>query len=269
MAALPEAEPRSASLTPSRTERYGRSRDGPDHFFVHIGTQYFGYNHAAILLLKVFDNRHPGAAHRQSAAIERVHVLGFLAVAVTDAGAAGLEGFIVGAGGDFLIGILSRQPDLNIVGLGGVCSQIAGTQHNGAEGEPQADQDVFGIGGEFVQFLVALFGPGELDQLYLLELMLADDAANVAAIGAGLAAETRGVGAKLDRQVVFLQRFVAVNVGDGNLRGGDQPEIAVLAFEQVGSELGELRGAVEAGGVDQERTCPRKSGANGSVSLRL
>ena len=53
-------------------------------------------------------------------------------------------------------------------------------------------------------------------------------------------------------QLLRLQRFVAIDVGDRHFGGGDQPEIGVLALEQILGELGKLAGAVEAGGVHQE-----------------
>src|SRR5471030_1387065 len=91
---------------------------GPDNFYAHVGPQHFGDDDAAVLLLVVFDNRHPGAAHRQAAAVQSVDVLRLLSGLITDAGAAGLEGFEVGAGGDLLVAVLAGKPDLDVVGLG-------------------------------------------------------------------------------------------------------------------------------------------------------
>src|ERR1019366_6760557 len=227
-------------------------RPSPDHFFAHIGAQDFGDHHAAILLLIVLDNRHPGAAHRQAAAVDGVGELGLLAGLVTDAGAPRLERFEVGAGGDFLVPVLPRQPDFDVVLLRRARAHVAGTEHHGAEGEAEPPQDILGVAGERVEFLVALLRAGELHQFHLLELVLADDAANVAAVAAGLAAETRRVGAELDGQLLRLQRLVAINIGDRDFGGRDQPEIGVLALEQVFGEFGKLAGAVEAGGIHQE-----------------
>src|SRR5665647_1719246 len=227
-------------------------RPSPDHFCAHIGAQDFGDHHAAILLLIVLDNRHPGAAHRQAAAVDGVGELGLLAGPVPNAGAPRLERFEVGAGGDFLVPVLPRQPDFDVVRLRRARAHVAGTEHHGAEGEAEPPQDILGVGGERVEFLVALLRAGELHQFHLLELVLADDAADVAAVAAGLAAETRRVRAQLDGQLLRLQRLVAINVGDRDFGGGDQPEIGALALEQVFGEFGKLAGAVEAGGIHQE-----------------
>ena len=64
----------------------------------------------------------------------------------------------------------------------------------------------------------------------------------------------------------FVKDFVAVEVGDRDLGGGDQPVVVVLelaagggfgigigAAEEVFSELGQLAGAEEGLGIDHER----------------
>jgi hypothetical protein len=112
---------------------------------------------------------------------------------------------------------------------------------------------------------VGVFGAGELDQLDLLELVLADDAARVFAGGAGLGAEAGGVGGEADGQARVVEDLVAVEVGDGDLGGGDEPVVVVFelaagdgfgvgigAAEEVFGELGQLAGAEEGLGVDHE-----------------
>ncbi len=83
--------------------------------------------------------------------------------------------------------------------------------------------------------------------------MHADDAAHVAAVGTGLAAEAGRVGAELNRQVGALQCFVAVNVRDRNLGGGYQPEIVAFALEEVFLELRQLACTEKAGRVHHKR----------------
>ena len=112
---------------------------------------------------------------------------------------------------------------------------------------------------------VGVLGPRELDQLDLLELVLADDAARVLAGGSGLGAEARRVGRQRDGQPGFVENLVAIEVGDGNLGGGDQPVVVVFelaarsglgvgigAAEQILGKLGQLAGAEERLGVDHE-----------------
>jgi len=90
---------------------------------------------------------------------------------------------------------------------------------------------------------------GELHQLDLVELMLADQAAGITAVGAGLGAEAWGVGGVVERQVPFLERFIPVDVGDRHLRRRDQIEIPVVDLEQVFGEFRQLPGRRQRGGV--------------------
>jgi hypothetical protein len=113
---------------------------------------------------------------------------------------------------------------------------------------------------------VGLFGARELDQLDLLKLVLADDAARIFAGGAGLGAEAGRVGGERDGQPRFVENLVAVEIGDGNLGGGNEPVVVVFelaagdgfgvgvgAAEEVFGKLGQLAGAEERLAVDHER----------------
>ena len=108
---------------------------------------------------------------------------------------------------------------------------------------------------------VGLVGSGEFDEFDFLELVLADHAADVFAVAAGLAAEAGSVGAEAGSELGFVQGFVAEEVGNGDLGGGDEPVVGVLilagdvgalvvAMEEVFGEFGELAGAEELFGVD-------------------
>ena len=55
-------------------ERPGFRRDA---FGAEVGAQSFGHEHAAVLLLVVLDNRDPGAADGQAAAVQRMDEFGF------------------------------------------------------------------------------------------------------------------------------------------------------------------------------------------------
>src|ERR1700738_40715 len=101
---------------------------------------------------------------------------------------------------------------------------------------------------------VRVFGFGKFYELDLLELVLADHAAYVFAVGAGLGAEAGCVGAEGDGELGFIEGLVAEEVGDGDLGGRDEPVVAVLklaglvgafvvAVERVFGELGGLAGA--------------------------
>ncbi len=91
----------------------------------------------------------------------------------------------------------------------------------------------------------------ELHELHLVELVLPDQAADVAAVRAGLGPEAGRAGAVAERQAVLAQDLVAVQVGDRHLGGRYQEEVAPLDAEEVVGELRQLAGAGERGGVDE------------------
>ena len=68
-------------------------------FDAKVRAQSFGHYHAAVGLLVVFEDRDPGAADGESAAVESVDEVGFAAARLgLDRGAACLVGLEVGAG---------------------------------------------------------------------------------------------------------------------------------------------------------------------------
>jgi hypothetical protein len=62
-----------------------------DKFSVQVRPQSLRYQHTAVLLLIIFDNRHPRTPYREPASIQRVDVLRFLPAAVSNVGAPRLE----------------------------------------------------------------------------------------------------------------------------------------------------------------------------------
>ena len=82
-----------------------------------------------------------------------------------------------------------------------------------------------------LQFLVGVLGQGELDQLHLVELVLADQAPDILAVGAGLGAETGSVGGVTEGQVLGRENFIPVDVGDRHLGGGHQEIVQALQLE--------------------------------------
>ena len=84
------------------------------------------------------------------------------------------------------------------------------------------------MAGESFVLGVRIFGAGELDQLDLLELVLADHAAGVLAVRAGLGAVAGSVGGEGDGAVGEIDGLVAEDVGDRDFGSGDEPVVTVL-----------------------------------------
>src|SRR5208283_1616769 len=201
----------------------------------NVWSQHFRNQHAAIRLLVVLNNRHPCAPDCESAAVERVHQFRLLAAfrAIADVRPSRLEVRKVRAGRDLAKQSLSRQPDLDVVGLGRRETQVCGTQCNRAVVQPQPLQHLLGIARELLVFFPRLLWLGELHELDFLKLVLANDASHILAVRTGLAAEARRVRGERNRQARAVERFVAVKIGHRNFGGRNKVQVllAMRNFE--------------------------------------
>ena len=178
---------------------------------------------------------HHRAAHGHARAVERVHQLRpALRVAETRLHAPGLEGLAVAAGADLAVGVLRRQPDLQVIGLGAAKAHVAGAQGDDAVGQVEGLKHRLGVAHHFFQRSVAVVGVDDLHHLHLVELVLADHAARVAPGAAGLRAEAGAVRSELDGQRFGLQDLFAHGVGQADLAGGDQVLLLLHAAFAIG-----------------------------------
>mmetsp|Transcript_1075 Transcript_1075/g.1642 ORF Transcript_1075/g.1642 Transcript_1075/m.1642 type:complete len:501 (-) Transcript_1075:722-2224(-) len=223
----------------------------------HVGAQHLRHRDAAIGVLVVLQHGHQRAAHGQAGAVQRVHQF-VLAQGVLEARlhAAGLEGAHVRAGADLAVGVLRRQPDLQVIGLDRAKAHVARAQQHRAVRQAELLQDGLGVAGHLVERRHAVLGMLDADHLDLVELVLADHAAGVAAGRARLRAEAGAVGGQLDGQILGLQHTLADGVGQRDLRGRDQVLLGVLGVataqhpEHVLLELGQLARALQDLAVD-------------------
>lgn len=97
-----------------------------DHVTAHVGTEHFRHHHGSVSLLIVFQDGGYRTAYCQTGAVEGMDVFrfGFGIPAEPDVGPAGLEIFRIGAGRDFPVFVLFREPDFHIVAFGGREAQI-------------------------------------------------------------------------------------------------------------------------------------------------
>ena len=172
---------------------------------------------------------------------------------VLHAHAACLEVLAVAARADFAVGVLPREPDLDVVGLRRAEAHVSGAEHYDAVGDFKELEHALGAVRHVLKLVVALLRRAELHHLDLVELVLAQHSAHVAAVAAGLAAEAVSVGAEVFRQLGLLERFARVEVRERHFGGRDEPEVVVRAAVEV---LGELRKLARAGHrlrVDERR----------------
>ena len=208
---------------------------------------------AAIRLLAGLEEGDVNAGQRGAGAVEGVAEAVFaFGVLEAEVEPAGLEILEIGATGDFEVGVLAGSPDLDVVGFGAAEAEVAGAKLDDAVMEAEELEHLLGIGGERFEFRVGGLRGGELDQLDLVELMDADEAAGAEAGRPGLAAEAGRVGDEILRQIGEREDFLAVEVGDGHLGGGGEVELVALAAVKLLLELGQLAGADERLAADDE-----------------
>jgi hypothetical protein len=144
----------------------------------------------------VFQHRDQAAPHGEAGAVERVHEFRLAAACGAEPGVhpPRLE---IAAGrdrGDLAIGVLPRQPDLDVMGAPRAEAHVAGAQHDRAIGQAQRSRMPSAQRGHAVELGVGVIGMGDRHHLDLLELVLAQHARGVAARRAGLGAEALGMG---------------------------------------------------------------------------
>src|SRR3569623_554845 len=141
----------------------------------HVGLQHGRHGDAAVVLLVVLHHRHQGAPHRQARAVERVYEARALLAGLAAARihAPGLEVAAVRAGRDFAIGVLRRQPDLQVVGLARREAHVAGAQQHDAIGQLQTLQHLLGAGHHAQVLGLGLLRRGDRGRLDLGVLVLA------------------------------------------------------------------------------------------------
>src|SRR5579859_2069134 len=90
-----------------------------DSVCTNIRTKRFGNYYTAVGLLVILHDRNPGAAHSQSAAVQRMHEFRFILAfgTIAEVRPSRLVGLKIRARRDLAKELLSRQPHLNIIRL--------------------------------------------------------------------------------------------------------------------------------------------------------
>ena len=97
---------------------------------------------------------------------------------------------------------------------------------------------------------VTLVWMSHLDDFHLVELVESVQAADFFSVAAGLPTKAGGVPADFLGQIRRLQHHVAVDVGQGDLRGGDHVQVVLLHVVHLAFLVRELSCAVAGVGVD-------------------
>ena len=182
---------------------------------------------------------------------------------------AGLERTGVAAGRDLAIGLLAREPDLDVVRLARREAHVPSGQHHGAIRQLQALQHCLRVGDQRLELREGLLGRRELHELDLVELVLPDQSPDIGSIGSGLTAKAGRVGGVAQWQLPAIEDLGPIQIRERHFGGRDQKEIPVAGdLEQVLLELGQVAGAAQGVSVDQERRLDLDVAVLGRVQLQ-
>src|SRR5260370_29377021 len=198
----------------------------------HVRLQRWRNHDRAIRLLIILDNGDPGASAGQPRAVQRVHEFALAALGLgAYPRAARLKCLAVRAGRNLAEFSARGQPHLDVVSLGRGKAHVCGAQEHDAVVQPELLENDLGVAHQFLVLLVALLGPGKLEQLHLLKLVLAHDAAGVFPCGAGLRPEAGCPGTEVDGQRLSVHCFFAVQIAELDLGSRRQPQIRPLDMQ--------------------------------------
>ena len=173
-------------------------------------------------------------------------------VPVTGLQAAGLEGRAVRGGRQLTVGVLRRDPGLGVELAGSRGAQVpAGGVDHAVRDVDRREHVLL----QLQQFLVDLGGllrAAVNEHLELVELVHADNATGVLAIGTGLATEAGGP-AGVALRLVQVDDFIGVVTGQGDLRGTDQVEVVLLQAVDLVRVGAEETGATHDLGAHEHR----------------
>src|SRR5690349_674737 len=109
-------------------------------------------------------------------------------------------------------------------------------------------QDRLRISRQRLELVVRILRQRILHQLHFLKLMLANDAARVASVAAGIRPKTRRVSAPEQRQLRGVEYLLAMIIRDRHFRRRDQVKLArIFELEKIGFKLRQLPGAEKCG----------------------
>ena len=137
---------------------------------------------------------------------------------------------------------LRFRVDLEVVGQGRSEGHIASAETQDAVGELECLYELLHVGYHTVQCLVALLGQAQLYDLDLVELVQTVQTAYVFTIRAGFAAEAGGVGGHFDREILFVEDDIPIDVRYGNFGRRNQIEVVDRSVVHLSLLVGQLSG---------------------------
>src|SRR5713101_8806721 len=142
----------------------------------HVRTQNVRDEDGAVRLLIVFHDGNPGPPDGEARAVERVDKFAFSAALrlEADAGAPRLEGFAVRARRNLAELAAGGQPDFEVISFRRGETHVGGAKHHGAVVQAEFFENRLRVAHERFELVVAFLRMRELEELNLLELVLAE-----------------------------------------------------------------------------------------------
>ncbi|CCB75725.1 protein of unknown function [Streptantibioticus cattleyicolor NRRL 8057 = DSM 46488] len=199
----------------------------------------------------VLQDRHDGARHGAQGAVERGQRTGAPLVPHPHRQPPGLELVAVGGRGQLAVLALGGDPRLAVELARGGGAQVAGGHVDHLERQPQRAEPLLLPGQQPLVLRLGLLGGDEAEHLHLVELVDAEDASGVLAVGAGLPAEAGRETGVAQREPGRLDDLVHVVGGQRDLGGADQVVVVLLQVVDVLRGLAEEAGALHGARLDQ------------------
>ena len=132
------------------------------------------------------------------------------------------------------------RPNLNVIGFSHSKANVAACQFQHPIAKTKGIANIHGVLPHLLDHLIAFVRVGKLVHFHLVKLVAALDAAHIFARAHLLSPEAGGVRHIAQRQIGFVQDFVAVDVGQGNFGRSQKHKIFFRIPINVIEKLGKL-----------------------------
>src|SRR5436190_6763329 len=230
-----------SGIPPKRPAYGARPTSGAGLHLVErrVRTEHVGDCEATVVRLVVLEEEHERERDGTGGAVQRVHESGLAVAAETGAEPARRVVEVVRARRELAIPALGGKPGLDVVLLRGGRAEVAGGDVHDAVRQFERGEDLL-LDREDTFVLVPRFvGVRVAEHLDLVELVHAEQAAGVLAVGAGFAPEVRRHARVAERERVGGEDLVAVERGERDFAGADEEQLAAVDFVYLRAVGGE------------------------------
>src|SRR5216110_330085 len=225
-----------------------------DFLSPHMRAQRLRDRHRAVGVLVVLQDRDEAAGGRHGRRVQRVrNELVSADLARPDVQPARLVVRAVAAADHLAVGLLPREPSFDIVLLRGDGADVARADIHRAVRNLQGAVDPLSVRAELLLPRRALLRTAEDELFDLVELVHAEEALRVDAVGPDLPAELGRQAGEAEGQLAVVDHLVHVHRADGMLRRRDQVQVLALDLVHDALEVAEVHDPFVGGPAHHER----------------